>query len=338
MSYTENDVVDSIPAVDLAAFLGGAQDDRRKIAGEVDEICRTIGFLVVENHGVPAKVIERAWSAAKEFFDLPLEQKSLLDPGDSHCPRGYFPFAEEALAKTQGVDSAPDRKEAFSSGPLSPPAGCTPTADFDFFYGENLWPESASGFREAWIAYYQAMEQLGAQVMQLLASALELDEHFFAEFHGHHLGALRALNYPESSNDGDVARHRAGAHSDYGTVTILRPDPEVGGLEVQLPSAKWIAAPVVTDSFIVNLGDLMARWTNDRWISTLHRVTEAMGEVTPRRQSIAYFMNPNFDAEITALPNCLEPDEDPRYAPTLAGDYLVAQFTEAQIDRSARES
>jgi len=337
MSYPDADPADTIPSVDLTAFLDGSEEDKRAIASDVDEICQSIGFLVIDNHGVPAEVIARAWTAAKNFFDLPLEQKLLIKADDPHCPRGYFPFAEEALAKTQGVDSQPDRKEAFSSGPLSAPAGHNATTDFDFFYGENLWPEAAANFREAWVDYYQAMGQLGAQIMQLLASALQLDEEFFACLHSHHLGALRALNYPASENDGDIAQHRAGAHSDYGTVTILKPDPEVGGLEVQLPSAKWIEAPAVKDSFIVNLGDLMARWTNDRWISTLHRVTGAPGDVTPRRQSIAYFMNPNYDAEITTLPNCLESDEKPRYEPTLAGEYLVGKFAEAQIEAGDAE-
>ncbi|MGI9262956.1 MAG: isopenicillin N synthase family dioxygenase, partial [Woeseiaceae bacterium] len=301
-----------IPTIDLGDYLKGSDQDKERIAAEVDEICQTTGFLVVDNHGVPAKIVERAWSSARSFFDLPLDQKLKLHASDPNCPRGYFPFAQEALERTQGVDSAPDRKEAFSSGPLVAPSGHAPTPGFDFFYGNNAWPDGLTEFREAWIAYYQAMETLGAQVMQLLACALRLKEDFFVPFHQHHLGALRALNYPASKAAENTAQHRAGAHADYGTVTILKPDPQVGGLEIQLPSAKWIAAPIVTDSFLVNLGDLMARWTNDRWISTVHRVANgsADGE-SPRRQSIAYFMNPNYDAEITVLPTCLETDEKP---------------------------
>ena len=322
----------NIPTIDLAAFVDGGDADKDRIAGEVDEICKTIGFLVVDNHGVPNEIVDRAWNAGRAFFDLPLQQKLELSSDETNCPRGYFPFEEESLARTQGMESPPDRKEAFSSGPLAPPNGHSPTADFDFFYGNNKWPAGLPAFREAWIDYYYAMEDLGARIMQLMARALKLDDHYFAAFHGHHLGALRALNYPASTPAENTALQRAGAHSDYGTVTILKPDPDVGGLEVQLPSAKWIQAPAVTDAFIVNLGDLMARWTNDRWISTVHRVTDgsATGEV-PRRQSIAYFMNPNYDAEIAAIPTCLDVDESPRYAPTLAGDYLVRKFTDAQV-------
>lgn len=327
---TEN--TSEIPAIDLGAFFGGTEAHKETIAAEVDEICQSIGFLVVDNHGVPAETIDRAWTAAKAFFDLPLARKLELHSNDPACPRGYFPFAEESLAKTRGVESPPDRKEAFSSGPLAPPEEHAPTADFEFFYGANAWPASLPGFRQAWVDYYRAMEDLGARIMQLLARALNLEEEYFAPFHGHHLGALRALNYPASPAAENTALLRAGAHSDYGTVTILKPDPRVGGLEVQLPSAKWIQAPAVTESFIVNLGDLMARWTNDRWISTVHRVTDgaASGEV-PRRQSIAYFMNPNYDAEIAAIPTCLGADETPQYEPTLAGEYLVRKFTDAQV-------
>ena len=326
------EIASEIPTVDLGAFSSGASEYKARVAEEVDEICQSIGFLVIANHGIAGEVIDEAWSAAEAFFDLPLQEKLELQSPTPDCPRGYFPFEEESLAKTLGIESPPDRKEAYSSGPLAPPDGHASTDKSGFFYGKNTWPASLPAFRGAWENYYRAMEGLGARIMGLLAHALQLDEDYFAALHTHHLGALRALNYPASAVDENTALHRAGAHSDYGTVTILKPDPAVGGLEVQLPSAKWIDAPAVTDSFIVNLGDLMARWTNDRWISTVHRVTsgEAMDTV-PRRQSIAYFMNPNYDAEIAAIPTCLAEDEAPAYAPVLAGDYLLQKFTDAQV-------
>jgi len=331
-----NDNSDDIPAIDLGAFVNGSKEQKGLIAADVDEICQTTGFLVVDNHGVPAEITDRAWSAARAFFDLPLEQKLALHSDEPNCPRGYFPFAEESLARTLGVESPPDRKEAFSSGPPAPPSGHSRAKNFDFFYGENRWPGELPEFRDAWLDYYRAMEGLGARIMQLLACALKLDEDYFAPFHGHHLGALRALNYPASSSPENTAEHRAGAHSDYGTVTILKPDPLVGGLEVQLPSAKWVMAPPVADSFIVNLGDLMARWTNNRWISTVHRVTGGTADsAVPRRQAIAYFMNPNYDAEIAAIPTCLDVDETANFAPILAGDYLVNKFRAAQVAEEA---
>lgn len=318
----------AIPSVDLAAFLQGSEAERREIAASVDQTCRTIGFLIIDNPGVPQRTGDDAWSMAQVFFDLPLAQKLKVKAADPGCPRGYFPFAEEALARTRGVDALPDCKESFSSGPLAPPSGHERTADFDFFYGANIWPTAPREFRNAWVAYYKAMERLGSQVMQLLAVALNLDADFFAAFHAHHLSALRALNYPEADLRGAPGQQRAGAHSDYGSVTILKPDPQVAGLEIQLPSGDWLAAPVVTDSFIVNIGDLMARWTNDRWVSTLHRVGNA-GEGSPRRQSIAYFMNPDYDAEISTLATCLAAGEQSKYQTVRAGEYLIRQFRSA---------
>jgi isopenicillin N synthase-like dioxygenase len=332
-SGTRNDEsTATIPAIDLADFLTGTKGERRRIADQVDEIFRSIGFLIVRQHGVPSETCDTAWSSARAFFDLPLEKKLIAKSANAGCPRGYFSIREESLARTRGVATPPDVKESFSSGPLSAPAGHTRNDEFDFFYGPNIWPAEPETFRKHWTNYYLAMERLGSQIMQLIASALHLDDHYFVEFHTHHLSALRALNYPSTSDPLLPEQQRAGAHSDYGSVTILNPDPFVGGLEVQLPSGEWVSAPIISDAFIVNVGDLLARWTNDRWISTLHRVSNTTGrmdDTMPRRQSIAYFMNPNYDTTISAIRTCLGKHESPKYSPVLAGEYLIRKFSAA---------
>lgn len=317
-----------IPRVDLGGFQAASTQDRRRIAEFVDDTCRTSGFLIVDNHGVDQGVIDAAWSVARAFFDLPLAQKLASMPGAAGSPRGYFPAEQESLARTRGVDAPPDHKESFSSGPLSQPEGYIAGEGFDFFYGANSWPASPDGFQHAWCAYYRAMEELGAGLMRLLATALQVDEDFFEAFHTHHLSALRALNYPAGGSENQAGQQRAGAHSDYGSVTILKPDPDVGGLEIQSPSGDWLSAPPVGDAFIVNIGDLMARWTNDLWVSTMHRVANP-GADQPRRQSIAYFMNPNYDATITAIPGCVASGELPAHEAVLAGDYLLGKFRSA---------
>ncbi len=311
-----------IPAIDLGAFVEGSDKERQAVAEKVDDTCRTIGFLAITGHGVPEDTIDNAWAAAREFFDLPLADKLATRADDPVCPRGYFPIDEEALAKTRGEASAPDPKEAFSSGPPKAPPDHEAAENFDFFYGANLWPAALPSFESAWLAYYRAMESLGANIMRLLATALELDEDFFAPFHSHHISALRGINYPAMPAAGEISR--AGAHSDYGSVTILKADAEVGGLEVKTPDGDWIRAPSLNDGFIVNIGDLMAHWTNNRWVSTLHRVVAPNGESMPRRQSIAYFMNPNYDAEISVLPNCGD-----RSDTVTAGQYLIDKFRSA---------
>ncbi len=314
-----------IPSIDLGAFADGTAEERQRIAEEVDATCRKIGFLVIEGHGVQGSTIDAAWAAARAFFDLPLEDKLATRSPDPGSPRGYFPVAEETLAKTRGEASAPDPKEAFSSGPPTPPAGHGGGDNFDFFYGPNTWPAALPDFEAAWLDYYRAMESLGAEIMSLLAAALDLDTDFFVPFHSHHISALRGINYP--SLPAAAGGSRAGAHSDYGTVTILKPDPDVGGLEVRTPEGDWIRAPSAEDGFIVNIGDLMAYWTADRWVSTLHRVVAPDEDPVPRRQSIAYFMNPNYDAEIRALPNGADNGAD---GPAVsAGQYLVDKFRSA---------
>ena len=143
--------------------------------------------------------------------------------------------------------------------------------------------------------------------------------------------ALSCNSYPYSDEPLLPDQKGAGEHSDYGTVTILKPDPDVAGLEIRLPAGHWAEAPLVKDGFIVNIGDLMARWTNDRWVSTLHRVVKpgAQDGGDNRRQSMAFFMNTNYDADITCIPTCLSEGEKPKYETVRSGNYLKARFTAA---------
>ena len=319
----------TIPTISLQAFVDGDAQTRAELAAEVDDICRTIGFLVVRDHGLADETLAAAWRTAREFFDLPLKEKVRSCAPTPGSPRGYFPLESETLAKSMDNDTPPDIKESFSCCPLrSPTQVDAPADELDFFYGENIWPAEPREFRAAWEDYYRGMEVLGRQVMQLFARALDLDEDYFETAHTHHLGAMRALNYPATDRPPLPGQCAAGEHADYGSVTILRPDPEVAGLEIRMPDDSWLAAPQVADAFIVNIGDMLACWTNDRWVSTRHRVTPLPQGA--RRQSIAYFMNPNYDAEIRCIPTCLARGEQPAYAPVMAGRYLMNKFLATQ--------
>ena len=187
-------------------------------------------------------------------------------------------------------------------------------------------------------AYYVAMADLVARLMTLFARALQLPDDFFDTRIDRHTSALRVLNYPALSEPPRPGQLRAGAHADYGTVTaLLTSDASIdalggsaGGLEV-LVDGRWTAAPVVADSFVINLGDAMARWTNDRWRSTLHRVViPSSNTTTSRRQSIAFFHNANWDAVIECIPSCLAAGDKPRYTPVTAGDHLMSKFRSTQ--------
>jgi isopenicillin N synthase-like dioxygenase len=321
----------AISSIDLGAFLAGTGKEQQAIAANVDTICRNIGFLIIENHGVPNDVIDNAWSVTRAFFDLPLKEKLRSRSPDPACPRGYFPMAAESLAKSLGMDTPPDIKESFGIGPLRAPQHAISVDDFEFHYGDNLWPENPAELREALTAYFMSMEVLGSQVLRLFAAALQLPHDYFEHFHTHPMCALRCLNYPASSGPLLPRQKGAGEHSDYGSITVLKPDPEVAGLEIKLPSGQWAKAPTVKNAFIVNIGDMMARWTNDRWVSTLHRVNSpgAEGSGASRRQSMAFFHNSSSDAEIRCISTCLEAGEQPKYETVKAGHYLTERFRSA---------
>ncbi len=305
----------SFPRFDLAAFEAAHQDGRLDLARELDSICRDTGFLVLEGHGVPPEVIEGVWQAANTFFTQPPEQKQTVTPPYQGYPYGYLGPDAEALARSKGQDTPPDLKESFNGGPLRVPNGA-PTAAMDFCYQPTLWPD-VHGFRPAWEAYYAAMEDLAARVMRAFASALALPEDHFDPFIANPISALRALHYPATVDVPLDKQQRAGAHTDYGSLTILLPQPGSQGLQVQQGEA-WVDVPAPDGAFVINIGDLMAHWTADRWVSTLHRVVARPGQ--PARQSLAFFHQPDWGAEIVPL------DGSDAYPSVQSGPYLMAKF------------
>ena len=309
-----------VPVVDISA-------DPDAVGAELDEICRTAGFFQVTGHGVPGEVAERAWTAATRFFDLPPEDKLSVARPDPDYPYGYIPLAGESLSRSIAGAAPPDLKEVFNAGPPVRPARSFADPGEAWAYSPSLWPAALPELRTAWTAYYDAMRDLGDRMMSLFARGLGLPPGFFAGQTGQAANALRAVNYPARDTAPLPGQLRAGAHTDYGTLTILRQDA-VGGLEVLGPGGRWAVAEPVPGAFVINIGDLMARWTNDRWRSTLHRVVNppVPAAAAARRQSMPYFHNANWSAEISCLPTCLGPGEKPRYEPVLAGPHLMAKF------------
>jgi isopenicillin N synthase-like dioxygenase len=318
----------SFPVVDLAAFEQAGEEKKRQMGREVDLICRASGFLAVKNHGVPDKVIAHVWPAAHAFFDLPAAEKNRARAPYPGYPYGYLGPGAEALAKSKGVDSPPDLKESFNGGPLGVPPGLTDVEALSFCYAATIWPERPDDFRSAWEAYYTAVTDLAARIMRVFAMALELPEDYFQSFIGAPISALRALNYPELDQPPPAGQLRAGAHTDYGSLTILLPQPGSKGLEIMTPEGNWREVPPVDGAFVINIGDLMARWTNDRWVSTLHRVVNVAPEDggLKRRQSLAFFHQPNWFASIETLPSCVARGEESKYEPVLSGPYLMGKF------------
>lgn len=318
----------AFPVFDLGRFEAAGPAERDELGREVDRICRTTGFLAIRNHGVAQEAIDGVWEKASAFFDLPPDDKRKAAAPYPGYPYGYLGPKLEALAKSKGVDTPPDLKESFNGGPQSAPSGIADEDALGFCYAPTIWPEAPVGFRDAWQRYYAAMEDLAARAMRLFAVALELPVTYFDRFIGAPISALRALNYPAQRVPPEPGQLRAGAHTDYGSLTILLPQEGSRGLEILSPQGTWVAVPPVAGAFVVNIGDLMARWTADRWISTLHRVVNPPPEEggMARRQSLAFFHQPDWDAEIAVLPHCVAAGEAPKYAPVRSGPYLMEKF------------
>jgi isopenicillin N synthase-like dioxygenase len=312
------------PVFDLTRFAGADGASKARLGREVDGICRETGFLAISGHGVPEAMIDGVWDAARTFFDLPFERKLAARAPYAGYPYGYLVPEAEALAKSRGEETPPDLKESFNGGPPRVPPGLTDPEALAFCYAETIWPPEPAEFKPAWQAYYAAMEDLAARIMRVFAVALDLEEGFFDRYIDRPISALRALNYPHPSKPPLPGQLRAGAHSDYGSLTILLPEAASGGLEIFTPEKIWRAVPPVPGAFIINIGDLMARWTNDRWVSTLHRVVNPAPDAagSTRRQSLAYFHQPNWEAEIVALPGT----GAAKYEPVRSGPYLMGKF------------
>jgi isopenicillin N synthase-like dioxygenase len=316
-----------IPVIDLELVTEGSIDDRRRVAQDLDHACRNVGFFVVVGHGVSDTTISQLHQQALAFFDLPLADRLAVAMPEPGYPYGYSPIAAEALNRSIGGAAAPDAKETFNIGPIDPPPrplGEVDDPDERAVYSPNLWPAALPSLRPAAEQYYRAMSGLSGHLMEGLALALDVPGDTFEPLIDRHASALRLAHYPPIEAAGlDAGHFRAGAHTDYGTLTVLWTDGEPG-LQVLHPEEGWVDVEPIDAGFIVNLGDLMARWTNDRWRSTLHRVVPAG---TGRRLSIPFFHNANWDAHIDCI---VERNERARYPPITAGRHLMDKFRSTQ--------
>ncbi len=320
-------MTDDVPIIDI----GGDPD---AVATGLDVVCREVGFFQIIGHGVPDDVADAAWQAATSFFDLPLaDRMAVVKPHPNH-PYGYVPNALEVLARSLDEGGAPDLKEIFNVGPVDPLG--RPYVDDDEVeaFSPNVWPAALPEMQATFEPYFREMLALAGRLMNLFARGLGLPADHFESFIDESPSAMRAINYPDQPEPPAPGQLRAGAHSDYGTLTILRQDAAPGGLEVQSPhDGRWIPIPSVPGAFVVNVGDLLARWTNDRWVSTMHRVVnpDPADAPTSRRQSMPFFHNANFHARVECLPTCLAPGEAPRYEPVLAGPHLMGKFRKTVV-------
>lgn len=319
----------SVPIIDLQPYFSGTAEGKQAVARAVDEACRSIGFLVITHHGIPDELIQRVYALSQQFFDQPLSEKRKVDRPSPDQVRGYSAVAEESLSYSLEEAAPGDLKESFSIGPNDVP-------DEPYFRGPaagphfapNVWPTTVPGFADAYNAYFEAMSDLSRSLMRLFALGLGLEEYFFDGSIDRHISMFRALSYPHQSERPLPGQLRASAHSDYGSLTIVRPDDAPGGLQVFNKAGQWVDVPQVPGGLVVNIGDLMMQWTNDAWVSTLHRVVNPPQDIgrDTRRMSLVFFHQPNYDAMIECLPVCLAPGESPKYEPISSGDHLRSKF------------
>lgn len=305
-----------IPVIDLSPLRGGGEAGRREVAAEVGAAARGIGFFYLSGHGIPRELIEEAFATSAAFFAAPEGTKRSALYSGASGNRGYIPMKGEAL----DPGKPPDLKEAFNIGLDLDPDDPEIKAG-RAFRAVNLWPHMP-GFRETMLTYYDACLDLGQRLHSAIATDLGLQPDFFRDTLDRPMAILRLLHYPPAPVALERGQMGAGEHTDYGCVTLLATDG-VGGLQVRTRAGDWLDAPHIPGTFVCNIGDCMMRWTNDVYVSTPHRVVSPPGK---ERYSIAFFLDPNPDAEIACLPGCATAERPAKYAPIRGDAFLLSRL------------
>ena len=319
-----------VPIIDIQPFFSGGESDKQAVAAELDKACCNTGFFALTGHGIDENVITRTRQAVVDFFALSLEEKLRVERPPEKVSRGYNRFMDRSLSYSIGKEAPPDLQEAFAFGP-------------EEFTGEDWikddpstammapkrWPDSPPAFHATMQEYADAMRLLGDRVLDIIATSLNVERTYFDDKYDHQSSVSRVVRYPAQTETADDGQLRAGEHTDYGTVTFLRGDAVPGGTEVMTRNGEWVEVVCPPGGFICNIGDALARWTNDRWKSTLHRV----GNPPPNaenvdRISLVHFHSPNHDALIECIPSCIG-EKGPKYEPITFADHYLGKVMKA---------
>jgi isopenicillin N synthase-like dioxygenase len=322
----------AIPTIDLARFRHADAAERAAIADRVAQTCRQVGFLVVTGHGMPAELLERVVRQCFAFFDLPDARKNAFHPSGPAKQRGYHGVATRGLGQTLDAQTPPDLRESVFLGPVDDHRehfAQMPQAAMQ--YAPNILPNEPAGFDRTLVELYRAFEDVARQMFALFAAALRLPPSYFDDLMRRHFSIMGVHHYPPLAAPPLPGQLRCGAHTDYGAMTILAITDGQGGLEARLPDGTWAPMSPRPGELVVNLGDMMARWTNDAWASTLHRVANPpdVRLAMSRRLSLGMFVHPDYDAPIRCIPSCLAAGESPRYAPITAGEHIALKIAKS---------
>lgn len=298
-----------IPVIDIGAMLGDDAAAKREAAAKIREAAINVGFFYVKNHGVPADVVETARATADRFYALPEDIKCQYDVMKTKRHKGYVPVG--------GLSADPsivDLQEGYEIG-LELPADDPDYQAGNALLGPNIWPEEMPEFQRDIYRYFEESMELGKRLYRLFALAVDMPEDYFEPMVTKPCAQLRILYYPDT--DPKEAKVGIGAHTDYESFTLLWQSE--AGLQVQNRAGEWIEAPPIEGTFIINIGDMMMRWTNDLFVSTPHRVINTSGK---KRYSMALFFAANHDTVVECLPTCQSAENPPKYPPTHFGYWI----------------
>lgn len=324
-SGTRSDA-NGFPVLDLAGYLAGEAGERERLVGELHRALTTVGFFFIVGHGIPQSLIDSVFAEAARFHALPLDAKNRLKFNKHNI--GYVALGggrsrSSAIAKVAKPnlnaayfmkrERTPDDPDVINDVPMR---------------GLNQWPDDLPGYRETLIEYFDAMEAMAFRLLPLYAGALNLPAHWFDPHFRDAQITLRLSHYPAIDHEDE--QYGLAPHTDAGFMTLLA-NNEVPGLSVRPEGRDWMEVPSLPGAFLVNSGDTLRRWSNDRLLSTAHRVRNEAG---CDRYAIPFFYDPRTDVTIECLPTCTDADDPPRHAPIVYGDYLGAFMARNYEDRS----
>lgn len=312
-----------IPVISIAGARAGDLAARRSAARLIDEASRGIGFFCIDGHGVDPDLVTRLVEVSESFFTSPIEVKRRYASMTGNPVRGWSSRAVE------GPDGPVEVREHIEMSRFDSPddlAAAGYSQEWIDRAEANVWPSTPAELKTVWKTYFSAMDELGMVILGLMAEALGLPAGWFDDKFDRQSSYLACNRYPATRGRLDADNVRFAQHTDIGSLTMLYQDDGPGGLQLLDRSGHWVDVPFRPNTYIVNLGDLLAKWTNDRWVATPHRVLVPDPNETRPRFSVPYFQHPNFDALIECIPTCLGPDSQPRYPAVLAGNWADYRF------------
>lgn len=315
MNYATAKDVATIPVIDVGPLRSGARAQVMRVAREIRQAATNVGFFYVSNHGVPQRIIDRAAEAGRRFFALPLDAKMEVKANARH--RGFVPIGGANVARA----ATADLKETFSWG-LELAEDDPDVLRGSGLLGPNNWPAFLPELQPALYDYFLASFDCGDRLLRAIATSLDIDEAFFAQRYRKPYARGQVVHYPPQPATAAPDQRGIGEHTDFGCITLLWQDAN-GGLQIRDRNGDWVRARPIEGTLVINVGDLLERWSNDRFTSTLHRVVNTSGR---DRYSLTVFYDPYYYSTVDPRDMGLGSGEEPRYEPIIAGEHIKARF------------